>query len=238
METAKKRKPRRPRRSKADIEAAIQKAAIYQIKRKGFAGALVTDIVKKAKIEPIVFYNRFKNLDEFYDAFVKRHDFWISDLVHIFNKKINSNRSYAEAMERLLKSLMGDGLMAELLRWEISQGNPITEHTAKLREADFGRIIEQFGNGETPGGVDKAAISAIIIAGLYFMVLHKDRSTFGGIDLNTSEGCERIAGSLRQIAGMLYEQPKQTERAKLEECLRREGLAPDAIARCLNDCCH
>ncbi len=63
------KKTRRPRRSKADIESAILKAAIAQIKKKGFSMALVTDIVKRAKIEPIVFYNRYKNLDEFYDTF-------------------------------------------------------------------------------------------------------------------------------------------------------------------------
>ena len=74
------RQARRPRRSKADIENAIEKAAIAQIKKKGFARSQVTDIVKRAKIEPIVFYNRYKNLEEFYEGFVKRYDYWLSDL--------------------------------------------------------------------------------------------------------------------------------------------------------------
>lgn len=69
------RQARRPRRSKADIENAIEKAAIAQIKKKGFARSQVTDIVKRAKIEPIVFYNRYKNLEEFYEGFVKRYDY-------------------------------------------------------------------------------------------------------------------------------------------------------------------
>ena len=72
METTNEMKSRRPRRSKADIEAAIQRAAVAQIKKKGFSLALVTDIVKRAKIEPVVFYNRYKNLDEFYDKFVNQ----------------------------------------------------------------------------------------------------------------------------------------------------------------------
>ena len=71
MESENEVKARRPRRSKADIEDAIHKAAVSQIKKKGFSLALVTDIVKRAKIEPVVFYNRYKNLDEFYDTFVK-----------------------------------------------------------------------------------------------------------------------------------------------------------------------
>lgn len=237
METAKKGKPRRPRRTKADIEAAIQKAAIYQIKRKGFAGALVTDIVKKAKIEPIVFYNRFKNLDEFYDNFVKRHDYWIHDLVQGFNKNITSEDGYVESMEKLLKALMGDGLISELLRWEIAESNPITERTAKLREVDFNLIIDKLKAGATTEA-DHAAISVLIIAGLCFLVLHKDRSAFGGIDINTNDGRERVSKSLQQIATMLYSQGsgKKPHRIKLEECLRREGLSSEAINRCLKEC--
>ena len=56
MATMNDTKTRRPRRSKADIEAAIQRAAIAQIKKKGFSLALVTDIVKRAKIEPVVIF--------------------------------------------------------------------------------------------------------------------------------------------------------------------------------------
>ena len=90
---------RRPRRSKADIEAAIQKAAVAQIRKKGFVRALVTDIVKKAKIEPIVFYNRFKNLEEFYDQFVKRYDYWVSDLSHQLRPDLSNVEGYSSSLQ-------------------------------------------------------------------------------------------------------------------------------------------
>ena len=234
METLNGKKPRRQRRSKADIEAAIQKAAIVQIKKKGFARALVTDIVKRAKIEPIVFYNRFKNLDEFYDVFVKRYDYWISDLTRSFNSSLENENGYIEAMHTLLDALLDDSLMTELLRWEVAEGTSITERTAKLREIDFNTIIKRFEQSICTTGVDGVAISAIIIAGIYFMVLHKDRSTFAGIDLNSEQGIERLKNAFGQLGKMLYSARKNEEkRQRLAECLRREGLAPDAIERCL-----
>ena len=226
METVKTSKPRRPRRSKADIESAIQKAAISQIKRKGFARALVTDIVKRARIEPIVFYNRFKNLNEFYGSFVKRYDYWVSDLLHGFNSDITTPQGYAKALDSLVKALMGDGLMAELLRWEVAEGNEITERTAKLREIDFNSMLEKLGKNATPTQNDVMTISAIIVAGIYFLVLHKDRSHFAGIDLNTPEGRDRLSNAFQQIAKMVYADtnPIETRRKKLEECLLSEGL--------------
>ena len=140
METMNEIKTRRPRRSKADIESAILKAAIAQIKKKGFSMALVTDIVKRAKIEPIVFYNRYKNLDEFYDTFVKRYDYWISDLVRGINGTLMTEDGYKTALEGLFRELLTDSIMAELIRWEIAEGTPTTERTARLREIDASEI--------------------------------------------------------------------------------------------------
>lgn len=234
METTNTPKIRRPRRSKADIEAAIQKAAITQIKKKGFARALVTDIVKRAKIEPIVFYNRFKNLDEFYDSFVKRYDYWISDLTRDLNKDLDTEEGYVGALHTVFDALLEDNLMAELLRWEIAEGTPITERTAKLREIDLSMLIEQFEQKFAARDIDGVAISALMIAGIYFMVLHKDRSAFGGIDINTDEGRKRISATFAQIGRLLYRAHGSQERRKrLETCLRKEGLSPDAIERCL-----
>ena len=74
-------KKRRPRRSKANLIECINNAAEDQIKKDGFSNVLVTDIIKRAKIEPAVFYNRFENLESFMSEFVKRYDYWFSDIL-------------------------------------------------------------------------------------------------------------------------------------------------------------
>lgn len=58
-------KTTRYRRTKADITEDIRKAAVDQVMKRGFSSSLVTEIIKKAKIEPPVFYHRYKDLDEF-----------------------------------------------------------------------------------------------------------------------------------------------------------------------------
>jgi len=61
-----KKKTRKARRTKADIEKAINEAARSTIMEKGFAQTTILDIIKKAKIEPATFYKRYKNLEDFY----------------------------------------------------------------------------------------------------------------------------------------------------------------------------
>lgn len=204
MEPANEVKTRRPRRSKADIEEAIHKAAVAQIKKKGFSLALVTDIVKRAKIEPIVFYNRYKNLDEFYDEFVKNYDYWLSDLIRDSVEEIGSEEGYSNILEKLLTNLMQEEIMTELLRWEIAEGNHITERTSRLRELHAVELINSYSSIYQREHFDISAITALIVAGIYYLVLHKDRSTFAGIDINTIPGKRRMLKAIRSIASMMF----------------------------------
>lgn len=204
MEPANEVKTRRPRRSKADIEEAINKAAVAQIKKKGFSLALVTDIVKRAKIEPIVFYNRYKNLDEFYDEFVKNYDYWLSDLVRDSMEEIGSEEGYSNILEKLLTNLMQEEIMTELLRWEIAEGNHITERTSRLREFHAIELINSYSELYHRENFDIPAITAILVAGIYYLVLHKDRSTFAGIDINTIPGKRRMLRAIRNISSLMF----------------------------------
>ncbi|MFH8142426.1 MAG: TetR/AcrR family transcriptional regulator [Muribaculaceae bacterium] len=204
MEPANEVKTRRPRRSKADIEEAINKAAVAQIKKKGFSLALVTDIVKRAKIEPIVFYNRYKNLDEFYDEFVKNYDYWLSDLVRDSMEEIGSEEGYSNILEKLLTNLMQEEIMTELLRWEIAEGNHITERTSRLRELHAIELINSYSELYHRENFDIPAITAILVAGIYYLVLHKDRSTFAGIDINTIPGKRRMLRAIRNISSLMF----------------------------------
>ena len=204
MEPANEVKTRRQRRSKADIEEAINKAAVAQIKKKGFSLALVTDIVKRAKIEPIVFYNRYKNLDEFYDEFVKNYDYWLSDLVRDSMEEIGSEEGYSNILEKLLTNLMQEEIMTELLRWEIAEGNHITERTSRLRELHAIELINSYSELYHRENFDIPAITAILVAGIYYLVLHKDRSTFAGIDINTIPGKRRMLRAIRNISSLMF----------------------------------
>lgn len=211
MESENEVKARRPRRSKADIEDAIHKAAVSQIKKKVFSLALVTDIVKRAKIEPVVFYNRYKNLDEFYDTFVKDYDYWLSDLVRDSIENIDSEEAYSNVIEKILNNLLSDDIMTELLRWEVAEGNNITERTARLRTMHAVDIFRNFEEKHADIGIDVTAVSALLVAGIYYMLLHKDRSSMIGIDINQAAGKRRIVNAIREISRLIFQEKENRQ---------------------------
>ena len=65
-------KERRKRRSAKDIKESIINAA---------TNLTVTGIMRQAEIEPVQFYNRYDDLNKFIDEYVKKYDYWFSDIV-------------------------------------------------------------------------------------------------------------------------------------------------------------
>lgn len=156
-------KPKRYRRTNVDIQADIIKAAESLIKKKGFASMLVTELIKKARIEPLVFYNRYDNLSEFYDEFVKRYDHWFKDVLTGVQFPTDSELGYISIFKDVHKSLQDKSVMLELLRWEIAEGNETTVRTAMLREMHTLPLVNTY-EGKFKD-IDISAISALIIGG-------------------------------------------------------------------------
>lgn len=196
----------RIRRTKATIIEDIRKAAVESVLKRGFSGSLVSEIIKKAKIEPVVFYNRYQNLEEFFSEFVKGYDYWFSDVAKEANKRETSYDQFIALIEGLQECMIEKSVMQELIRWEIAEGNDITKRTASIREMFTIPLAEKYDDLFKNSGIDFVAIATIIVSGLYYLYLHKDRSTFCNIDMNTEEGRDRINQAIKFLSELLFSQ--------------------------------
>lgn len=194
----------RIRRTKATIIEDIRKAAVESVLKRGFSGTLVSEIIKKAKIEPVVFYNRYKNLEEFFSEFVKGYDYWFSDVAKEANKQEKPYDQFIALIEGLQECMIEKSVMQELIRWEIAEGNDITKRTASIREMFTLPLAEKYDDLFKNSGIDFVAIATIIVSGLYYLYLHKDRSTFCNIDMNTEEGRNRINQAIKFLSELLF----------------------------------
>ena len=194
----------RIRRTKAKIIEDIRKAAVESVLKRGFSGSLVSEIIKKAKIEPVVFYNRYQNLEEFFSEFVKGYDYWFSDVAKEANKQETPYDQFIALIEGLQECMIEKSVMQELIRWEIAEGNDITKRTASIREMFTLPLAEKYDDLFKNSGIDFVAIATIIVSGLYYLYLHKDRSTFCNIDMNTKEGRNRINQAIKFLSELLF----------------------------------
>lgn len=197
---------KRQRRSKSDIERDINTAAEKLIGEKGFANVQLTEITREAGIEPVVFYNRWKNLDEFYDEFIKKYDYWVSDMIARQTQTEPSEQNCADILDGLAAEMESDSIMREILRWEIAQGNTMTERTAMMREMLNMQLVLKykrlFRQGDSDVDID--AFAALMIGGIYYLFLHRDRSTFCGLDLNDPKDIAKLRNAIRQLTSLVF----------------------------------
>jgi len=228
-------KTTRYRRTKADITEDIRKAAVDEVLKRGFSSSLVTGIIKRAKIEPPVFYHRYKDLDEFYSEFVKGYDYWFSDIADRAMKSSDSPKAqFIALMKGLQDSLREKSVMQELLRWEIADGNDTTKRTATLREMFTLPLAEKYKVLFESTGVDFVALASLLIGGLYYLNLHKERSTFCSIDMAKDEGIERINKSIETFADIMFSFLEHRDtKQDIAERMRAKGIDEQTIKECL-----
>ncbi len=234
-------KPKRYRRTKADIEKSINKAAKDIILKKGFSRMTVLDIIKRAKIEPITFYTRYKNLDEFYDDFVREYDYWFNDMLKISQDKLYTQDGYLEIFKTLFDVLKDDSIMLELLRWEVNEANAVTKRSAMNREVQTLPMATIYNTMVKDNGIDFVAISSILIAGVYYLNLHRKCSPFCGIDASTEEGRNRLMDAIKGLSDKLFSDRDAVEKrhhdkiASIAERMRQKGFSKEDIVFCLSE---
>lgn len=227
-------KIRRPRRSQADIDEIINEAAEKLIRKRGFFDTLVTDIIREAEIEPPVFYKRYKNIEDYYTQFVKKYDYWFGDIIREAMAGEDMMENVYNMLAALLSELSKDSIMLELLRWEVAQGNEITKYTSSLREEHTLPLAGKYLNHYFGTDVDIVAWSCLLISGIYFLCLHKDRATFCGIDINNPAHVERVKKALHAIVKQLaWLMDKESEKDKIADKMRKHGISEEIIKQCL-----
>lgn len=197
-------KERRKRRSARDIEESIVSAASYLIENLGFSKLTVTGIMHRAEIEPVQFYNRYDDLDSFIDEYVKKYDYWFSDIVKSQKQSAYDKELYINILIGLFRSLSENKVMQELLKWELANNNETSQRTARLRELHTLPLCQKFADTFSGTDVDIVTISALIIGGIYYLILHDGLSTFSGIDLKTESDRQRVIKAINKLSDTLF----------------------------------
>lgn len=231
MESPKRRK----RRSKEDIEEMILETATRLIIEKGFSGVTVTAIMQEAQIEPVQFYHRYNDLSHFIGEYVKKYDYWLSDIIDNSKKIANDKEEYKTILNNLFKSLCENKVMQQLLRWELSNNNEISRRTARLREVHTMPLVEKFDKKFSNSSIDVVALSSLLIGGMYYLILHSDISVFSGIDIKSPEGKQRIHDAINYTTEVLFSKMKEHDIAYEIACkMKQNGIDNNIIAKCTN----
>lgn len=226
------KKTRRPRRTKQAVEKDVMNAVASLIEEVGFTNVTLTGVAQRAQIEASVFYRRYENLEELFDVYVRKYDYWLSGISDLLPSDLSDADTFKWIMRNLTLALYKNKGMQQLLIWELAEDNYVTRRTAQMREKLKESLIRLLESRFEYSGFDINVICSLMISGIYYLVLHRNISTFCDVDFSTKKGKERLELALDQMVDILFhEKDRRKKDAELAANLRAEGVSEDIIRK-------
>ncbi len=193
-------------RSKQKLIDAVGKV----LKSKGYIGLTATNIAKAADLSRRLITIYFDSVDDLVETYVRNKDYWIAASGNTEQMIVENSHNTKKIIEYLLQNQLdyfyNNAEMQKLILWEISKKTKIMYEVCEDREHLGSKIFELTDKELEGKNIDIRAISALLVAGIYYMVLHaKSTDTlFSEIDINTPEGMERIKNAISLILENTY----------------------------------
>lgn len=192
-------------RDKAETKAKILAAVGKLLAESGFQQLGVNAIAREAGVDKVLIYRYFENLPTLLKTFGQEGDYWLTVEELVGDASTVQAEALDEWMElllvRFLRDLQQRTITQEILRWELLEGNELTQELAQVRDRMAIDSLE-FLNQKHPFPPEKdiPAMSAILIAGLVYLVLRtKVSPTFLGIDFSSPVGWQRIEAAISSL---------------------------------------
>ncbi len=180
--------------------------------KKGYTGLNATSVAKEAGVDKSLVWTYFGNLDNLVEEYIAQRDFWkykAKDSIETLTTetKVINDDDMAALLQFQFKALLEDEILQRLMLWGISEKKQFLRKASDDRELIGEEIFKNMDSKFKNSNVDVRGIFAIVVAGIYYLVLHAktNGSLFCGIDLNTADGEERIKESISQIIKMAYQ---------------------------------
>lgn len=190
------------------------------IRTMGYTGLTASNIAKQAGVSRRLITFHFDSLDHLIETYVRSKDYWTFMST---SQNVEKRPERPEDTRAVLENLLINQLdyfnreeeWQKIILWQISQTTAVMFEVAEERErlgADFFKAADElFLNTD----VDIRAIAGLLVAGIYYMVLHakSNKSLFCEIDVNSNDGMQRIKKAIAQI---LFDAYKRAEKQKVK----------------------
>lgn len=214
-------KNKRNRRSNYAVDRDILDAVASLIKEVGFSKITLPAIANTANVNISVIYRHFGTLENLLDKYTHKFDYWLNDVLDMeeASNADDITTFFQTVAEKFIKSLSKDKEMQRLMIWELTEDNKSTRRSARQRDVTVDKVIPIYEKFLNHIDINPRAVLAILVAGMYYIILRKERSTFCSIDFSTKKGKQLLADTMVKIIVYLNKQEEQNK--KIMEIARK-----------------
>jgi AcrR family transcriptional regulator len=192
------------KRTSEQTKSTILSTLCNLVVEKGFKTLDISTLAREARIDRALVYRYFGNMEGLLQKVAEKISVWISTK-EMVNKSYRETQSmatnYVAFLTTIIDALRARPLTKEVLKWELAESNKLTQLLDFYRENQMLEVYELLGIPLTDDPkCDRAAISAILISGIMYMAIkEKGGNPFGGVDISTDQGWERIKRAISQV---------------------------------------
>lgn len=115
--------------------------------------------------------------------------------------------------------------MQKLLLWEMSTDNDTTRRTAQIRDLMNLNLVEYYDVLFKSAHINIRGVIALLISGVYYLILHRERAPFCKIDFNTPEGEAAFSEAVDILVGCCSTESRAQPKAESYERMIKDGIS-------------
>lgn len=196
-------KDRKTRRNKQKVRYDLLDAVGKTLKERGFNQLGINTVAEMAGTDKNAIYRHFGSFEQLLDQYLEKQDFWLKSLSTYKDAKVENHKQFIkELLLGQYETINRNKELQQLLIWELGELSQRTKSLSQRREQLSEAILKQY-ESHFQGEIDFNVMMSIIIAGIYYLILHKEHSTFCLVDFKNEK--DRIHKGIDQLIEIIFQ---------------------------------
>ncbi|MEO1652929.1 MAG: TetR/AcrR family transcriptional regulator [Bacteroidota bacterium] len=195
-------------RNKQKTQQKLLDALGKIIRRDGFRGLGINQIAREARVDKVLIYRYFGNLEGLLQAYAEQQQWLIPETET--SPTLDDKDWAINSQIDLFREVQVNEHLQEVMRWSLIENNKLTETLHQERDSLIQAVISRVQANEQAPHLDTEAMAALINGGINFLALQSGKNPhYANINLQSEEGRQRIEQAITQLFEMLYEKARQ-----------------------------
>jgi AcrR family transcriptional regulator len=196
-------KDRKTRRNKQKVRYDLLDAVGKTLKERGFNQLGINTVAEMAGTDKNAIYRHFGSFEQLLDQYLEKQDFWLKSLSTYKDTKVENHKQFIkDLLLGQYETINRNKELQQLLIWELGELSQRTKSLSQRREQLSEAILKQY-ESHFQGEMDFNVMMSIIIAGIYYLILHKEHSTFCLVDFKNEK--DRIHKGIDQLIEIIFQ---------------------------------
>ena len=211
---------------------SLMKAIGKILKEKSYSKLSINLVSEESGVDKAFIYRHYESFEGLLKSYIEKLDHWLMNLEEVTKIPIVNHRKFMKDL--LTNQFLGvyeSEEFQQFLVWELGDKAGFTAKVSVEREILAKPIFEQCRSVFQDYRIDLNVIYAWWSAGIYFLILHKEVSTFCEYDFTKKQDVDEFLKTLAWMVDLLFDKLEADQ--KLEQMAvkaHKKGLSVEDVA--------